>query len=334
MDGVDLSRYRFDFDLTFAAMTLHPDGTIYHRYGGRDHKSPMAWMSMPSFIRVLEDSLRDHASYSKNPSPPKFAPKKTIRDLQPWARKFDEKNIDCVHCHMVHSAERAAGEAAGTWTRDDMWVWPEPERVGLTMDPADQNVIQAVAADSPAEKSGVQRGDRIEQFGDQKLSSIADMQWILEQTDKKGGTIPMRVRRGDDRIHLRKLELGDGWRKSDPLTYSWRAYKWELRPAPGFGGRDLEPGELRKLGLPADAYAFRVGYIVDWGDHARLGRYVREAGLRRDDIVTAVAGKRDFESQQHFHSWFRLTRQVGETVEIEIYRKGKKRTLQLEVTGY
>ena len=230
MDGVDLSRYRFDFDLTFCAMTLHPDGTVYHRYGGRDHKSAMAWMSMPSFTRVLEDSLRDHVSYSKNPRAPKFAAKKTIRDLQPWARKFDEKKIECVHCHMVHTAERRAGEATDQWTRDDMWIWPNPRRAGLVMDPDRQSTVQEVLKGSPADKAGVLRGDRIEVFGDQKISSVADIQWVLERADKNGATVPMKLRRGRDRIHLRKLVLEPGWRVADPLSYSWRAYIWDLRP--------------------------------------------------------------------------------------------------------
>ena len=33
MAGVDLALYRFDYDLTFAALLMNADGTIYHTYG-------------------------------------------------------------------------------------------------------------------------------------------------------------------------------------------------------------------------------------------------------------------------------------------------------------
>ena len=36
MAGVDLSMFRFDFDLTFAVLLMNADGTIYHTFAGRD----------------------------------------------------------------------------------------------------------------------------------------------------------------------------------------------------------------------------------------------------------------------------------------------------------
>ncbi|MEE8142061.1 MAG: thioredoxin family protein, partial [Planctomycetota bacterium] len=104
MLNVDLSRYRFDFDLTLAAMTMHSDGTVYHRFGGRGNQNPNDWLTMPSLVSMLEASLEEHASYSRNPSPPKLAAKRTIRDLMPWAKRL-KPEPGCIHCHMIHTAQ-------------------------------------------------------------------------------------------------------------------------------------------------------------------------------------------------------------------------------------
>jgi len=80
MTGVDLSVYRFDYDLTFAALLMNADGTIYHTLGGRDASSAMSQLAMPSFVRVLRETLEDHRVYSKSPKPPTLAKKVTAED--------------------------------------------------------------------------------------------------------------------------------------------------------------------------------------------------------------------------------------------------------------
>ena len=54
MRGVDLLRTSFDFDLTFAALLMHPNGYVYHRYGGRDERAPDWWLGLESWEQVLE----------------------------------------------------------------------------------------------------------------------------------------------------------------------------------------------------------------------------------------------------------------------------------------
>jgi hypothetical protein len=106
---------------------------------------------------------------------------------------------------------------------------------------------------------------------------------------------------------------------------------WRLDPRPGFGGPKLSPEEKEKRGIDAGVSAFRIQYIVTWGDHSRTGRNAHKAGLRKNDVVLSVGGKSDFRSPQHFHAWFRLTREVGEKVPIEVLRKGEKLTIELPV---
>ena len=63
LKGVDLSTYLFDFDLTFAALLMNADGTVYHRYGGRDETSSMTFLGMPSFVRLLQQGLASHQAH-------------------------------------------------------------------------------------------------------------------------------------------------------------------------------------------------------------------------------------------------------------------------------
>ena len=97
MSRVDLSRYRFDYDLTFAILMMHPDGTIYHRFGSRDHKDPMGWMSMPALIRLMRMTLAQHAFYKAKPNPPKLAAPRTILDVPNFRKRTAGKKLETPH---------------------------------------------------------------------------------------------------------------------------------------------------------------------------------------------------------------------------------------------
>jgi hypothetical protein len=71
---VDLARFRFDFDLTFAAITMGSDGTVLHRYGGRDAKEASSHLSVASFVAFLKGSLVDAKEHSVPIVPPPVPP--------------------------------------------------------------------------------------------------------------------------------------------------------------------------------------------------------------------------------------------------------------------
>ena len=100
---------------------------------------------------------------------------------------------------------------------------------------------------------------------------------------------------------------------------------------PGFGGGPLGKEDREKLGLGAESFALKVGYIVDWGNEARFGENVKKAGIQKGDVVLSVAGSKDFKSELHFQSWFRFTRRAGETVKVELLRDGKRTEVDLPV---
>lgn len=337
MLSVDLNLYQFDYDLTFAALLMNADGTVYHRYGSRDGHSASDRLSRTSLVRVLRETLEDHKAYQKNPSPPKVLPKRSIEDIPPKAReiakrKGEGKHVECQHCHMVNGAEDEYAREQGRFSLEEVRSrWPLPDKVGLKLDRDDQVLVKDVIQGSPAAAAGLKTADRLVRLGSQRIRTHADVQWVLHNTPNEDASVPIDVLREGDMLVMKKLELKKGWKLANELELSWRSSMWGLRPRPGFGGKSLEKSDLEKLGLAPDAFAFRVQYIVDWGDEAYTGENARKAGIKKDDVVLSVGGKKDFVSELHFQSWFRFTQKPGEKVDVELLRDGKRERVELPV---
>jgi len=337
MAGVDLNLFQFDYDLTFAAVLMNADGTVYHRYGTRDSGSPTGRLSMASLVRLLRESLEDHKAYEARPSPPTAQPKRTIEQIPTMARKIEErkrsgKHVECMHCHMVNGETDDTAREAGKFSLEAvLGRWPLPEKAGLTLDVDDPALVRAVEPQGPAAKAGVRPGDRLIRAGAQRIRSQMDFQWVLHSTPAEGGEIPIEYLREGDMMMLSSLKLARGWKLAGAREFSWRSSMWGLRPQPGFGGERLSASEREKLGIPADAFALKVGYIVDWGNDAATGRNVQKAGIRKGDVILSVGGKKDFESELHFQAWFRFTQKPGSRVPIEVLQGHERKVVELQV---
>lgn len=330
MSGVDINTYRFDYDLTFSALLMNADGTIYHRYGTRTAGNASSRLSMKALAKLLRDSMEEHRAYSRNPSPPPRKPVLAIEQIPSMAKNLKQKKIDCFHCHMIDDSIREDAKAAGRWSPTEIWKWPLPDQVGLLMDVEDPSLVEKVESASAAYRARIRAGDRILHLEDQRVRTHADIQWVLENASAGSTSLRVVVERKGDEKEL-KLRLRKGWKVSDPKTVSWRPTIWGYRPAPGFGGPMLKESELARMGLPKNRWAFRITYLVTWGQNANDGRNAMQAGLKKGDIILSVAGKSDFISVAHFHSWFRLTRKVGTKVEIRAVRNGKPKRFLLKV---
>jgi membrane-associated protease RseP (regulator of RpoE activity) len=332
MRGVDLNAYSFDFDLTFAVLVVQPNGHVLHRYGGRDHHSAddrLTMSSLVGFLRAAEKSVRNAPLVKREAVAPR-----TLDDIPVWRDKIArrKKKLDCYHCHFVFDAEREQKRADKTWTRDQIWRWPTPTQVGMHFKREALGVLAKVDKKSVAAKSGLRAGDHVLSADRQPILTALDFSAVLENKPRTKTKVSLRYeRRGKERTAT--LELAKGWKEGTSLQFSWRPSKWALHPRPGFGGRPLNLGERKKLGLPSKGLAFRVGYIVDWGgaDDRRYGKHARQQGIRKGDLVVGVKGAPDLRNPEHFHSWWRLETTPGQNITLRILRKGKALDVVLTV---
>lgn len=328
---LDIANIRWDFDQTFAVLLMHPDGTVYHRYGGRGPAGPEQYLGIESLVHLLRDTLPEHRAYDRDRAQQASALKEPLRaiDLPVLQRKIAAgQRIDCVHCHTVHDAEARATMLQGSWRKRDAFVYPDPARIGLTLDPTRQAVVAAVRADSAAARAGILAGDELVALGRQRsVRTFSDVQWALHSAPFEANKLVARVRRSGSQ-RTTTLSLQDGWKRCPPEEYAWRPLKWNLSPAPGFGGRALSAAARKRIGLADAPFAMKVTYLVEWGERKARGKAARAAGLRKGDVVVGFAGKRDFASFDHLHAFCGLTLTAGAGTEITVWRDGREHTLR------
>ncbi len=333
MSTVDLNKFQFDYDLTFA-MTVHsPDGNLVSRFGGRDKSSANLWQQPRAIAAWLRELRDNHRIHKKTESRPKKKPdipntRTTIFDVPAFAKGVRGKKLECVHCHSIFPALRREAIAKKTWTPEKKFVYPAPRQIGIEMDPIHQTTLMSVTPKSSAHVAGLRPGDKLLSIENKRVFSIADFQHALHKTKEARTTLTTHWSRGDS-LKTFKLKLKDGWKRISPFEYSWRPMKWELSPAPGFGGQILSQETKKELGLEEYPFAMRVDYIVDWGPRKSLGANVKKAGLRKGDIVLSINSKSDFRDADHFHAWIRLRCQVGQTIRIKFWRNGKPQRIEL-----
>src|SRR5262249_7831907 len=134
-----------------------------------------------------------------------------------------------------------------------------------------------------------EKGDVILKLAGQPLLSMADVQWVLHQTDAKGGALAAEVQRGERTMEL-KLTLQAGWRRRDDIA--WRSTTWALRRMVT-GGMLLETmplDERTNAGLPATGMALKIKHLGEYGPH----RAAKEAGFRPSDVIIAVGEHNDY----------------------------------------
>lgn len=158
-------------------------------------------------------------------------------------------------------------------------------------------VLDAPAADTPAARAGLERGDTLLQVGDEPVTTWDDVHWTLLARLGRGGDIEVQVLKTDGRRAVAILHL-----MADD-------------------GADQGKDFLRRMGLePARVAQPRVGEILP-------GSPAAQAGLRTGDWIAAVDGTA-------VTSWQALVdiirRHPGKPLRFTVLREG--RSLDLEVT--
>jgi membrane-associated protease RseP (regulator of RpoE activity) len=314
MRGVDLDLFDFDYDLTWMSFFLHPDGTIYGRYGGRDAESADNRVSLAGLRYAMKAARERHRRAGPAQARPPRAPR-TVEQY-PATRRLAERA--CIHCHQVYDLRRESLQAAGKWRLDELWVYPLPENIGVTLDIDRGDRIARVAADSPAARLDIQAGDRLLTINGQSIASFADVQYALHRAPASGA-VPIAWQH-DGRRREGQLTLAAGWRKTD---ISWR---WSLRgvePSPWVQGDDLSAEEKKALGLSETRLAFRQGPFVP--------APARQAGIRQNDIILGIDGKALEMTARQFAVHVRLNYRVGDRITYNILRKGQHMDLPLRL---
>jgi hypothetical protein len=310
--GVDLRLFDFDYDLTWAGFFLSADERVYGRYGTRDARGPDERLSLAGLRHAMSAALRAHRSAGEAALPAR-AGKALLAEEHPAAKRM--RRGECIHCHQVYEHRREQRRSAGLWHRDELWVYPLPENVGLTLEVDRGDQVRAVAGGSAAERAGLRAGDRLTSLNGIAVASIADAQHGLH-LGPATGQVPVTWER-DGQAQRGTLELAQGWRKTN---VTWRPSMLDLLPSLPVVGDDLTAAEKRALGLAPGRLAFRQG---------KPTTDLRAAGLREGDVVIGLSRQTLEMTVEQFLAHVRRNHLVGERITLDVLRDGKRLEIAL-----
>jgi hypothetical protein len=284
---LDLDLFQYDYDMSWAAMFLNADQTIYGRYGSRDASGPQSdgLLSVAAFRKAAERVLALHADYPKNKTAlaaktgtkSAYAAANQIPGLTDRPAVATERR-QCVHCHMLKEFDLRAKWEAGKLSAADLFVYPLPQTIGLTTAVSDGLQVTAVRSGSVAATAGIATDDNLVSINGQpprfagrhSIGSHTAEQWPL------GGDA--KARRPDAG---KKIVVSGDWKRSD---IAWRASSW-------LGLQGTEIGAAFCRGEAGQRHRGRPSGTCR-EEHLRPRRArAKTAGLRQNDVIIAVDGQ-------------------------------------------
>ena len=273
MAEVDVGLFDFDFDTTFALFVLNSEKRIYLRYGGRVDASPDTMLTVGSLQKALERGLAVHDRWKSGelelPPPPAPRPAQSFPNVLNVVKKNQ-----CVHCHQVGEGKSLELIASTGFDKKTMpWVYPDPAKLGLGVDPDDGVLLASISGSAAA--AGIEVGELIQAIGDHPTYTFADLQYALHRLPADAKSVTVTTDRAS-----RPLSLPEFWRVTD---INRRSIGHRMTPFPEFWGKTLGAVEKEQLGLDPEGFATRVTKF--WSD-----THGKQAGLREGDLVIAVNG--------------------------------------------
>jgi membrane-associated protease RseP (regulator of RpoE activity) len=314
-----------DMDVSWWSWFLSPEGRIYGVFGGREASGDESRTSKEALIKTMNRVLAHHYDARRpqwdvdGPVPVTEGKPKTIIDspsFENWlkVRRNAEiyKTQNCIHCHQASEIMRQEQMDARKFDKHrDTQIWPFPENVGVVVDRDDGLLVKQVTPGSAAAKAGIQPGDTIAAAGDRALYSQADFRGVLHRAPISGPTsIDVRWLRAG-KVMAGKLDLPDGWRKTD---LGWRASLAEgnVGAFPGFYGIPVPDSLRQRFEIPADKLAIKPFLGPKPTGPAA------EAGLKSDDVIFAINGESPSVAARSFMVWFRLKFDPGDEITLKV----------------
>jgi len=335
MKGVDLSLFQFDKDLSWAAMFLNADRTIYARYGTQSAEGADAYNSLTSLKQTMNRVLSLHSRYPGNaamlkgktgkPLPYRTAMEMPgLKNKDKYTKKTERQN--CIHCHNIHDAEHALAQQKGRFNIQMMWRYPLPENLGLQIERDDGTKVKAVKSGSSAARAGIRPGDLLWYADGQVLASIADLQWVLHNLSGGSTTLNLKVGRNGTSQQL-VLRLPANWKKSD---FSWRGSMHSVDPKLGFWAVPLKKEEIAKRGIKTSGDA----YVIKWINNGLpAGREILNAGLKHNDVLVEYGGKPITMNMRGMNADLRMNYKVGQRLRLAAIRNGKRIEAQVKLVS-
>ena len=314
IQGVDLSLFDFDFDLTWVVFFMNANEKVYGRYGGRDARSAESRQSLAGLNYAMELALKTHERDAEA-KPAARSSKPLFVDDYPAAKR--RIHNDCIHCHQVWEFRRDELKSTGQWSNDKVWIYPLPENVGITLEVDRTDCVKAVKPGSAAEKAGLKVGDALRRLNGMSAVTFLDAQYALHYAPARGQTAIAWERNGKPMTGT--LDLAEGWRKTN---ITWRPSVLDILPSLSLYGEDLSAKEKQALALSEKHLAFRQDKTVH--------RDAKAAGVEPGDIIVGVDNLSLDMTMLEFLGYVRKNYLVGDQITLNVLRGGKK--LDLPIT--
>ncbi len=289
LKGVDLNRFRFDYDRQLTGLVLTPEGATLARWGDED-------VSVNSLVALLEQLISVPWPQALVVAP------QTLSQRFPAFAQSKRADEACYHCHYAFDAEIEQQRQAGTFRKNMLFRYPLPDVLGLILD--DGNRIKAVRPGSPADRRGLKVGERLTQVEQTPIYTASDVAAALDPLPES----PTRVL-----LNGKPAALGPGWRRYD---ISWRASQGAIPPIFGFWEEQVPGSKTLALKVnfvfPGPKWAPSLGGL-------KLG----------DVIVAVDRKTLPQMTPRQFHTWLRLNKEVGQKLKLTVLRDGRRLTLTL-----
>jgi C-terminal processing protease CtpA/Prc len=266
---------------------------------------------MDALQSTMKAVLKIHEKEANaEPEPRPLVRWKKVEDIPAYA---PFKGMGCVHCHMVNDFSQKEALDRKTASKDMFRRYPPPENWGIKLERDDTTRVKSVS--SFAEEAGIKQGDVLKSVNDVPIRSQGDLFFAMNLAPDKGSAAVVIERDGKEQAL--KLYFEGEWRKSD---ISWRRSIWSS----GLGAftAPLNAGQKKKHGLEPGNLALTVQFI-------QPDSPADKAGLKANDVITAVGGVTKSMDQAHFQAYLLQEFDPGDAVELTILRGGETQTIEL-----